>query len=121
MKLEKAINSHDTVATWDWARETFSHPGSKWGANQGAIGTGAKHRRMNLDVLRALLVGGGECENNLATVVPGEGAGRSAGKVLADAIALRELLANKVASFQAEPDDTLPDREAGQGCARPAR
>ena len=70
MKLEKAINSHDTVATWDWARNFLTQAAS--GSESGAIGTGAKHRWMNLDVLRALLVEVANVENNLATVVPGK-------------------------------------------------
>ena len=101
------------MATWDWARNILTQAAS--GSESGAIGTGAKHRWMNLDVLRALLVEVANVENNLATVVPGKVLDARQGKALADAIALRELIANKVASFQAEPDDTLPDREAGQG------
>lgn len=61
---------------------------------------------MSLDTLRALLVEVANVVNGLTTEEPGKVLDARQGKVLSDAIALRELLANKVASFQAEPDDT---------------
>lgn len=84
MKLEKAINSHDTVETWDWARNILTQAAS--GSESGAIGTGAKHRRMNLDVLRALLVEVANVVNDLTTTVPGKVLDARQGKVLADTI-----------------------------------
>ena len=104
MAADTAINSHDPVATWDWARNFLTQAAS--GAESGAIGAGAKHRWQSLDALRALLVEIDNVVNNLTTEIPGKVLDARQGKVLSDAIALRELLANKVATFQAEPDDT---------------
>jgi len=104
MAADTAINSHDPLATWDWARNFLTQAAS--GAESGAIGAGAKHRWQSLDALRALLVEITNVVNNLTTEIPGKVLDARQGKVLSDAIALRELLAHKVASWQTTPDDT---------------
>ncbi|MFA5706585.1 MAG: hypothetical protein WDA41_09545, partial [Candidatus Neomarinimicrobiota bacterium] len=101
---DSAINGHDPVTTWDWARNFLTQAAS--GAESGVIGAGAKHRWMSLDALRALLVEIENIANNLTTTIPGKVLDARQGKALSDAIALRELLANKVSAFQSEPDDT---------------
>jgi len=104
MAADTAINSHEPVATWDWARNFLTQAAS--GEESGAIGAGAKHRWQSLDALRALLVEITNVVNNLTTEIPGKVLDARQGKVLSDAIALRELLAHKVASWQTTPDDT---------------
>lgn len=103
MAADTAINSHDPLATWDWARNFLTQAAS--GSESGAIGAGAKHRWQSLDALRALLVEITNVVNNLTTEVPGKVLDARQGKVLNDAVLLRELIANKVSAFQATPDD----------------
>lgn len=103
-KIEASINDHDALEVFDWARNFLTQ--AQTGAESGVGGTTRKHRKVSLDTLRALLVEVANVVNNLTTEEPGKVLDARQGKVLSDAIALRELLANKVASFQAEPDDT---------------
>ena len=103
-KIEASINDHDALEVFDWARNFLTQ--AQTGAESGVGGTTRKHRKVSLDTLRALLVEVANVVNSLTTEEPGKVLDARQGKVLSDAIALRELLANKVASFQAEPDDT---------------
>lgn len=100
---DSAINGHDPVTTWDWARNFLTQAAS--GAESGAIGSGAKHRWMSLEELRGLIVEITNVVNNVTTEVPSKVLDARQGKVLNDAVLLRELIANKVSSFQATPDD----------------
>ncbi|MEA5031993.1 MAG: hypothetical protein VB025_07565 [Sphaerochaeta sp.] len=100
---DSAINSHDPVASWDWARNFLTQAAS--GGESGALGTGAKHRWMSLNDLRSLLVELDNVVNDLTTTLPGKVLDARQAKVLSDAILLRELIANKVSAFQATPDD----------------
>lgn len=103
-KIEASINDHDALEVFDWARNFLTQ--AQTGAESGVGGTTRKHRKVSLDTLRSLLVEVANVVNGLTTEEPGKVLDARQGKVLSDAIALRELLANKVASFQAEPDDT---------------
>lgn len=103
-KIEASINDHDALEVFDWARNFLTQ--AQTGAESGVGGTTRKHRKVSLDTLRALLVEVANVVNDLTTTVPGKVLDARQGKVLADAIALRELLENKVSAFQAEPDDT---------------
>lgn len=103
-KIEASINDHDALEVFDWARNFLTQ--AQTGAESGVGGTTRKHRKVSLDTLRSLLVEVANVVNDLTTEEPGKVLDARQGKVLSDAIALRELLANKVSTFQSEPDDT---------------
>lgn len=84
MAADTAINSHDPLATWDWARNFLTQAAS--GSESGAIGAGAKHRWQSLDALRALLVEITNVVNNVTTTLPGKVLDARQGKALADTI-----------------------------------
>ena len=81
---DSAINGHDPVTTWDWARNFLTQAAS--GAESGAIGSGAKHRWMSLEELRGLIVEITNVVNNVTTEVPSKVLDARQGKALADAI-----------------------------------
>ena len=105
-KTDGAINQHDARLAWDWQINVLSQPVS--GPESGESGDN-KHRRFSLDEMRALLVEAKNIANNLEEIDPGKILDARQGKVLDDAIQLRELLGNKVTEFSTNPsDETYP-------------
>ena len=105
-KTDAAINQHDARPAWDWQINVLSQPVS--GPESGESGDN-KHRRFSLDEMRALLVEAKNIANNLEEIAPGKVLDARQGKVLDDAIQLRELLGNKVTEFSTNPsDETYP-------------
>jgi hypothetical protein len=100
----QSINQHTQKTVLDWTFNTLVQPST--GTGSGVAPAVHEQYGLSLDLLRQALVEVGNVVNVLTTTVPGKVLDARQGKVLSDAIALRELLANKVASFQAEPDDT---------------
>jgi hypothetical protein len=100
----QSINQHTQKTSLDWLFNILVQPST--GTGSGVAPAVHEQYGLSLDLLRQALVEVGNVVNNVTTAVPGKVLDARQGKVLSDAIALRELLANKVASFQAEPDDT---------------
>jgi len=97
---DSAINGHDPVATWEWTRNFLTQAAS--GSESGAIGSGAKHRWMSLDALRALLVEVANVANVLTTTTAGKVLDARQGKALKDlidAIVASEGMANGIATL----------------------
>ena len=100
----QSINQHTQKNTLDWLFNILVQPST--GAGSGVAPATHEQFGLSLDLLRQALVEVGNVVNVLTTTVPGKVLDARQGKALSDAIALRELLANKVSAFQAEPDDT---------------
>jgi hypothetical protein len=100
----QSINQHTQKTSLDWLYNILIQPST--GAGSGVAPAVHEQYSLSLDLLRQALVEVGNVVNVLTTEVPGKVLDARQGKALADAIALRELIANKVSAFQAEPDDT---------------
>ena len=88
------------MATWEWTRNFLTQAAS--GSESGAIGSGAKHRWMSLDALRALLVEVANVANVLTTTTAGKVLDARQGKALKDlidAIVASEGVANGIATL----------------------
>ena len=100
----QSINQHTQKTSLDWLFNILVQPST--GAGSGVAPAVHEQYGLSLDLLRQALVEVTNVVNVLTTTVPGKVLDARQGKALADAIALRELIANKVSAFQAEPDDT---------------